>query len=259
MEIVLKINYDLISKDYHKRYDENNLSGITSYLDSIVFDKTNVKILDVGTGTGYCLRHLHKEGRALYGLDLSRGMLHEAAKNNEGCSLIFADANKLPLRNDVFDLIISMNAIHQFGNPADFISSAKWLLNPEGALKIITFDPANKNDDWYVYKFFDNLFQNDIARYSGIYELLDLMKNTGFSNVTSRIIDRVNKINTSRDVLSDPFLQKNGSSQLASLSEKEYERGMERIKKYILDSQRIGQEPIFKTSISFHLVEGFKG
>jgi len=73
--------------------------------------KKGSKILDVGCAKGFLIYDLKNLGMDVYGLDVS-----EYAKKNsvEGISdhITIGDAKKLPYKNDYFDLVLSINTIH---------------------------------------------------------------------------------------------------------------------------------------------------
>ena len=73
--------------------------------------KKGSKILDVGCAKGFLIYDLKNLGMNVYGLDVS-----EYAKKNsvEGISdhITIGDAKKLPYKNDYFDLVLSINTIH---------------------------------------------------------------------------------------------------------------------------------------------------
>lgn len=111
------------------------------------FDKAswaNLRILDSGCEkTGRQLEHLGKRfGATVVGLNLSNGFpwdtLHEPATNAfftrmDGCSLGF--------RQDIFDLITSVNVIEHVPDPRSYIAAIYDALKP-GGYAIIKWAPA---------------------------------------------------------------------------------------------------------------------
>jgi demethylmenaquinone methyltransferase/2-methoxy-6-polyprenyl-1,4-benzoquinol methylase len=81
--------------------------------------KTGYKVLDVCTGTGTALTHIHnrvgREGLVV-GLDFSWGMLRMAQKKLLGIEnvfLVMADARHLPFKASVFDAVICSFAFYE--------------------------------------------------------------------------------------------------------------------------------------------------
>jgi len=75
--------------------------------------KDNDKILDVGCGKGFLVKDLLLENRNLnvFGLDISRYALDNCPEEIIG-KLHYGSADNLPFPNNSFDLVISINTIH---------------------------------------------------------------------------------------------------------------------------------------------------
>ena len=103
-------------------------------LERIKHCKNPQKILDVGMGTGYLTNKLvnYFPEAQVVGLDFADGMIEVARKNNEGFTIVQADAASLPFLKDTFDLIIS-NLMYQWVNslPKAFASTYS-VLKTEG-------------------------------------------------------------------------------------------------------------------------------
>ena len=73
------------------------------------------RILDIGCGTGTLLKLLQRESSAplsLAGVDASEDMLLEARKDGGPISFQYADAAQLPFKNETFDCVTSVLALH---------------------------------------------------------------------------------------------------------------------------------------------------
>jgi len=75
--------------------------------------KSNSKILDVGCGKGFLLYEFKKllPGCEVKGLDVSSYAINNA-KEEVKKNLVLGNANKLPFEDNYFDLIISLNTLH---------------------------------------------------------------------------------------------------------------------------------------------------
>src|SRR6266850_350603 len=149
-----RVNYDQIAPTYNQRYTVSQFEGIAAALCSLTQDVRAERVLEVGCGTGRWLAELHPVARQVYGMDLSLGMLQQAQQRPESLSLICGHASHLPFLNAVFDLIFCVNAFHHFSQPRDFISEARRLLRPGGALAVMGMDPHAGRDRWYLYDYF---------------------------------------------------------------------------------------------------------
>ena len=97
------------------------------------------RILEVGCGTGANLKSISKYGDVT-GIDFSKNAL-DYCKKQTHASLILADAEKLPINDETFDLIVALDVIEHL-NDENALSEFYRILKPNGFL-IITV-PAFK-------------------------------------------------------------------------------------------------------------------
>lgn len=94
-------------------------------------------VIDIGGGSGRAASVL---GEDTVVLDASRGMLHRArGKSLQG---VQGDAGRLPLRDEVADAIVIVDALHHFPDAAGTLREAFRVLRPGGVLVIREFDPG---------------------------------------------------------------------------------------------------------------------
>ena len=81
----------------------------------------NLKILDVGTGTGYFAILLAEKGYQVYGIDLTPAMIEEAKKTaferNLSIPFTVMDAQSLEFETESFDVVIARNLTWTLPNP----------------------------------------------------------------------------------------------------------------------------------------------
>jgi hypothetical protein len=114
-------------------------------------------------------------------------------------------------------------------------------------------DPSIDNI-WYVYDYFDNVYENDIKRFASLETLKTFLSKEHFRDIRIKKVEKVNHRRIGNDVFNDPFLSKNHSSQLANISNKEYQTGLEKIKTKIKENA----ETEFRTSVVFYLISAIK-
>lgn len=116
--------------DIAKKYDRDYFDGDRKYgyggyqydgrwksvaKDLIVFFglKNNAKILDIGCAKGYLLKDLRDENKSFYlrGLDISKYAI-KCAPTDIKHKLKYGTADRLPFKNKEFDLVVSINTLH---------------------------------------------------------------------------------------------------------------------------------------------------
>ena len=250
-----KIDYNQLAETYDKRYVYSPLVGVAEALKEITSIGDYKTILEAGCGTGHWINQFSNNKRDLFGADLSLGMLKKGVKSGVYINLICADACALPFTENSFDLIICVNAVHFFDNKKEFILSGANLLKPGGLLAIISFNPRYPSTNWYLYKYFSGTRKLDLQRFPRFEKLKKWMREAGLIKIEQRLIHTVSEKRSGGEILTDHFLEKSAASQLAILSDKEYQTGLSLIKK---DIDYKGEKIIFKTKLFFELIAGTK-
>ncbi len=249
----IKTNYNRIASSYDERYSVNYLTRVEASLLSIAAEKNISSILEAGCGTGRWLKSLEQLNKKMYGLDYSLEMLKIANREKGNFNLINADAVQFPLLKKSFDMIYCINAIHHFSNKEKFFLEAYDSLKVSGILCIYGVDP-HIDKCWYVYDYFDNVYQTDLKRFPSLKETKELCEMFGFKLEQQSVVEVIYKERIGNEIFSDPFLKKNMNSQLANLSDEEYQKGINRIKKKI----SLEPETIIITDIKFYLTKARK-
>ena len=249
-----RVNYDQLAATYNQRYTTSGMDGVAIALLSLAQELDAKRILEVGCGTGHWLSILQSTAQ-VYGLDSSFGMLRQASMQKLR-RLVCGQAIYLPFPDQAFDLVFCVNAIHHFGQPRAFISEARRLLTPGGALAVVGLDPHGHRDSWYVYHYFEGTYETDLNRFPSWETTLDWMVATGFDRVEQRQAERITNLYTGRQVLDDPFLKKESCSQLALLTDEAYAAGLNRIKAAIEKSEAGGEAMVFLNDLRLALLTG---
>ncbi len=252
----MKTDYNKVSKIYDDRYKTSKLPGIVAKLLNITDTETSKKIIEIGCGTGYWLSNIDTKN-ILFGLDLSTGMLKKA-KCNEKLNLFCGDANKLPLKNEKFDIVFSINAMHHFPNPKEFVLSSINLVKSGGKFCIFATNPVDSENEWYIFKYFKNTFENDKKRFPKIEDILNWVKEAGYKNVKKEHSDIVINKKVDYDIFNDTFLVKDATSQLSDITDEEYNLGIELMKNEIEENKRLNKTTEFNTTLNFYMIYGEK-
>ena len=182
----LILNYDQIASEYNQRYPNSHQWERGQALLSLIKQLRAQDILEVGNGTGYWLNLLHQVTTNTFGLDYSLGMLRQAQKQPTALQLTNGSATQIPYKDNTFDLVYVVDAIHHFGNHKTFITEAFRVLKPGGALAVIGHDPQEGTTKWYIYDYFDGVYDTDLRRYPAGRSVLKWMESIGFQNVSSQ-------------------------------------------------------------------------
>lgn len=253
MPVEKAVDYDKVAPTYNRRFAEDKLNGIESALISLARETKAKNILEAGCGTGHWLNELAGMDRQIYGLDLSFGMLSQAAVSKK-FPLIQGRAENLPLQSDSFDLVYCVNALHHFDRPQDFIYGVRRLLRLGGALAVIGMVPPRQRDDWFIYQYFEGTYETDLKRYPSLETIQNWMAIAGLSQIKWRVVERISNSLVGQAIFDYPFLRKDSTSQLIVLSDEMYDAGLRRIHQALekADTQQITIK--FPVEISISMV-----
>jgi len=113
------------------------------------FDDANLKVIDVGSGTGFTtqgiVRHIKSEHVTC--LDQSPHQMKKAKQKQDlqGCQFILGDAENIPFSQNTFDRYVSAGSIEYWPDPQQGINEAYRVIKPGGiALMIGPLEPGNK-------------------------------------------------------------------------------------------------------------------
>jgi len=100
-------------------------------------------ILDLGCGTGFFLAELLEAHPKAVGLDISYDMLRVSDQYIPGAKLVTGDAERLPFRPGVFDVVFCKGSLHHTRDHVAFLNHCREALGQEGVL--IMSEPCNDN------------------------------------------------------------------------------------------------------------------
>jgi ubiquinone/menaquinone biosynthesis C-methylase UbiE len=257
----LQVDYDKLAPTYNRRFEDNARSGTAVALCACVRELAEQlgrapRLLEVGCGTGRWLDLLATDCRPAVGLDLSPGMLAEASKRPSELRLVRGRAGRLAFADASFDLVYCVNAIHHFWEPRRFIAEARRLLRPGGRLAVVGMDPHARQESWYVYRYFEGVYETDLERFPSWREIEGWMVEQGLREVTCRVVEHIWNPLTGRAVLDDPFIRKGSSSQLALLSEAVYNAGLRRIQEALDEAEARGETLHFPVDNPLAMIVG---
>lgn len=147
-----KVFWDGLSSRYDQFIERKWKIYASSLLDKIDGDvPKGSKIIDVATGTGLVALRIAGRAEQVYAVDISPGMIEEARKKArkmeiENVEFCVEDAYVLPFGNDVFDVAICNNALHNMKYPERALSEMRRVLKPGSRLiaTIVGFGESSK-------------------------------------------------------------------------------------------------------------------
>lgn len=252
------LDYDQIASDYNQRYPTTQNWERGQALLDLANRYKNGTFLEVGSGTGFWLDLLHRTTDSLFGLDYSLGMIQHAKRQPAPLRLTRGSAVQLPYRDNSFDLLYSVDAIHHFGDHRAFIAEVYRVLKPGGAFATIGHDPHDGTTNWYIYDYFDGVYDTDLRRYPAGRSILKWMREDGFEDVSSRTVEHILNVHVGKSVLRDPFLKQNATSQLALVSKEIYDEGIERIQAALAGAKERNDAIVFSSDIQVKMFLGYK-
>jgi ubiquinone/menaquinone biosynthesis C-methylase UbiE len=221
--------YDSIANNYNRRYEENDYGGIQQHLLAFV-DKQTEGVLEVGCGTGHWLAELNNKGYKAIGLEPNPYMLEVARRKLPKTVLVQGQAETLPWKEETFNRVFCINAIHHFSDSEKFISETRRVLKKNGGLMIVGLDPNSGLDSWWIYDYYPQVFEIDKQRFIPAVNLRRMMINHGFIECHTVEAQHMQITLPAYDALERGLLAKTSTSQLALLTDEEYNHGINQIR-----------------------------
>lgn len=96
------------------------------------------RVLDLGCGEGYGLRELTRSGFRPVGVDPEGAPLRRSRQGPLIAEVVRGSAEHLPLKNESFDAVVSVEAVEHMQNPLSGLRSARRVLRHGGILLTTT-------------------------------------------------------------------------------------------------------------------------
>lgn len=93
-----------------------------------------VRLLDIGCGSGFVIRAGQGIFKKLYGIDISENILQSASQFSDG--VICADADFLPFKDESIDMAVLFSALHHFYDFKPILNQIQRVLKAGGILYI---------------------------------------------------------------------------------------------------------------------------
>jgi len=232
---VRSANYDSLAAGYDRRYSLHEYAGVADALRTFIGTaQGSASVVEIGCGTGHWLAHLAARpeyaATRLFGVEPSSQMIARARTAAPRALLVGASAERLPWRDGTFDRVYCVNALHHFADRTAFFAEARRVLRPNGGLLTIGKYPHAERDAWWVYDYFAETAEIDRLRFARVRTLRGEMALAGFEWIESFECDRIEAVTMAGEALAAGVVDRSYTSQLAVLSDEEFEAGVARIR-----------------------------
>ena len=174
-------NYDFLNRVLTFGLDIAWRKKVVNIVNNHTINQTEIKLLDIATGTGDLAIMLSKIEKAkIIGLDISQGMLAVGikkvkAKNLEDTiEMVLGDSEKLPFDDNTFDGITVGFGVRNFENLDKGLQEIHRVLKPNGVFVVLETSQPQKFPMKQLFKFYSkyviptigDLFSKDKKAYS---------------------------------------------------------------------------------------------
>ncbi len=115
-------------------------------LQKLIQPKPNQIIADLGSGPGLFTQKIAPKTQTTLAIDVQPKMLKHLPKKPKNIKPIQANANKLPLKNNILDTLYGITVLHEI-KPEKPLKELKRVLKPNGTLLMIDFKKDPKITD----------------------------------------------------------------------------------------------------------------
>jgi SAM-dependent methyltransferase len=98
------------------------------------------RVLEIGFGAGIAIAELASRGATVYGVDHSEVMVRQASRRNPGANvhLMHASVDRLPSFGEPLDVILTVNSLGFWPEPAARLEELRQLLRPGGRIAVVS-------------------------------------------------------------------------------------------------------------------------
>jgi SAM-dependent methyltransferase len=188
-------------------------------------DLAGRRVLDLGCGTGRFAAALsERHGCTVFGVDPSPAMLDVARSRSSAASWLDGRAEAIPLADDAVQRAFLQTVVHLVEDRAAAFAELRRVLEPGGAVAILTVDPAGAPRFWMA-DLLPSYAAIDAARFPAPDTLVDELRAAGFDSASSKPVPM--RLRYTRQEAAH-LLRERFASSLAHISDAEIETGARR-------------------------------
>ena len=159
---------------------------VKKILVSLIKSNPNIKILEIGCGTGQLIKEIHTKTISYWGIDAAENMIEIAKRDNKAKNVRF---KALPIEDyktkETFDLIICTHAFPYFPHKGEMMKKISNLCKQGG--KVIIANASNNNLQDKIITFLLKATTSK-AEYLSIKEMEKLFSNASLKCIEIKII-----------------------------------------------------------------------
>lgn len=184
-------NYDAIAA--HGVHSETEKENWKEAITQLLGTENKLKILDMGTGTGFLALLLAEMGYEVTGADWAESKLDKAKekmkKAGSSVNFVVEDAENLSFEAEQFDVVVSRHLIWTLANPASAFK--EWTRVTKIGGKVLTDIPAKRSHSG------DHHFGEEIGKELPFYngadpeEIISMLEAAGLVNVSVRVFNKM--------------------------------------------------------------------
>ena len=130
-------------KNWSDIQEETGKAGYDFFLQTIS-NAVDIKLLDMGCGTGHFCKLASEKGFVVTGLDATAEFIDEAKKRLSNADFIIGEMEELPFSENSFDVVCGFNSFQYAANSNNAFEEVKRVLRDKG--KIVVMIWGNKED-----------------------------------------------------------------------------------------------------------------
>jgi len=184
-------DYDAVAA--HGVHSEEERELWTEVITQLLGSDQQLKILDMGTGTGFLALLLAELGYEVTGADWAANKLEKAKKKMEGTgtsvNFVVEDAENLSFESEQFDAVVSRHLIWTLANPDSAFKEWARVTKPGG--KVLTDIPARNSHPGNHH--FGAEIGKELPFYNGADpgEVISMFEAAGLVNVSVRVFNKM--------------------------------------------------------------------
>ena len=131
-------------------FTDRGWDALAARFATLAGDARNLRVLDVGCGTGQSRRIYARQAAFYAGIDLSHGALRLARHRFGDAHWLQADGSRLPFRDGTFDVVALSSVLQHVPDMSGVLSAVSRVVRPGGL--VFAFDPNVRHPAMLLFR-----------------------------------------------------------------------------------------------------------